>query len=151
MTPQTFARLMKLLPKLSALTDAHRLKVLAQIDRVLLADDDGATWQDIAERIMAPTITGKQLRDMVATIEAAQAMPTGPLTDSALQFLAQMREWAAAYEDVRLTPRQREWLCGLYERACTAKPEPRKPAAIVAATTEAEPDTPPSCDGRVLH
>jgi hypothetical protein len=130
MTPQTYARLMKLLPKLSALTDMHRLKVLAQIDRVLLADEEGATWCDVAERLLAPTITGKRLMDMVAKIET---VPTA-LTESACQFLAQMREWSAAYDEIRLTPRQREWLLVLYDRACVVT----EPVTTVAVSTYAD-------------
>jgi hypothetical protein len=137
MTPQTHARLMRLLPKLSALTDARRLKVLARIDRALLADDDGATWLDIAERLLAPTITGKQLWDMVAKIEAA---PTAAVTEAACQFLAQMRERAAAYDEVYLTARQREWLCQLYDRACVAtEPGPDEAAAEKAKAPEQRP------------
>jgi hypothetical protein len=40
------ARLMKLLPRLAAVTDKHRLKVLSDIDRVLAAE--GLTWADVA-------------------------------------------------------------------------------------------------------
>jgi len=104
MTPQTYARLLRLLPKLGALTDAHRLKVLAQIDRVLLADEHGATWCDIADRLMPPTITGKDLLAMVTAIETA---PTaGMLTEAASGFLADMRERAADSDDVYLSARQ---------------------------------------------
>jgi hypothetical protein len=138
MTPQTYARLLRLLPKLGALTDAHRLKVLAQIDRVLLADEHGATWCDIADRLMPPTITGKDLLAMVTAIETA---PTaGMLTEAASGFLADMRERAADSDDVYLSARQREWLLQLYHRACVATdPCPvDKPAKSIVAIDTAE-------------
>jgi hypothetical protein len=47
-----------------------------------------------------------------------------------------MRERAAAYNDVYVTARQREWLCQLYDRACVAT-APEAEEKRVAETSNA--------------
>jgi hypothetical protein len=61
------ARLMKLLPRLAAVTDKHRLKVLSDIDRVLAAE--GLTWADVAAALMPQEVAPVVLKaDVVSAM-----------------------------------------------------------------------------------
>jgi hypothetical protein len=117
-SPQTYARLMKLLPKLSALTDRHRLKVLSEIDRVLAAE--GLTWADIAEALAPPRGETLAAADLLATIDHIEQEDKNRivfLTLNARSFLAEMREQAAENDSVYLSGKQAVWLRALHERA----------------------------------
>jgi hypothetical protein len=114
LTPEAYGRLMKLLPKLAALTDRHRLKVLSDIDRVLALD--GLTWTDIADTLRAPAMTVEDVLKMVEHIEQHPDL----LSDNARSFIAMLRERATSYRVVNLSPRQCEWLSILYEQAQNA-------------------------------
>ena len=117
-SPQAYARLMKLLPKLSALTDQHRLKVLSEIDRVLAAE--GLTWADIAAALAPPRGETLAAADLLATIDQIEQEDKNRivfLTPNARSFLAEMREQAAENDAVYLSGKQAVWLRGLREQA----------------------------------
>jgi hypothetical protein len=104
--PQAYARLMKLLPKLSAMTDAYRLKVLSEIDRVLAAE--GLMWTDIAAALTEPPgedLPTAELLTMIERIEQQDRMIL--LTPNARSFLAQMRERATEDDIVHLSKTSR--------------------------------------------
>jgi hypothetical protein len=144
---QAHARLMKLLPKLSAVTDAYRLKVLSEIDRVLAAE--GQTWADIAEALSEPQGGSLPVAELLAIIERIEqqyrssASWQTPLTDNACSFLADLREKAAVQiGEVHLTFRQGQWLYALQEQAERERKrmcelaEPKQPVLITAARLE---------------
>jgi hypothetical protein len=112
---QALARLVELLPKLSAVTpEWHRLKVLSDIDRVLAAK--GLTWADFAEALSEAggSLPVAELLTIIEHIEQHRTL----LTDNACSFLADLREKAAAQADeVRLTVRQGQWLYELLSQA----------------------------------
>jgi hypothetical protein len=124
MTPEAHARLCKLLPELGALTDAHRLKVLADIDRIFVRE--GLTWEDVTARLLAPEIDGEEVLSMVAAIMKRPEV----ISHKAIEFLTQLRT-RAAYSDVRLSPAQSTWLLALRDQVAKAEardaPEKPKP------------------------
>jgi hypothetical protein len=113
---QACARLVNLLPKLSAVSpEWHRLKVLADIDCVLAAK--GLTWADFAEALSEQG-GSLPVAELLSAIEFIEQHPT-VLTDNARSFLAGLREKAAAAQadEVRLTVRQGQWLDELLHQA----------------------------------
>jgi hypothetical protein len=113
MSPVAYARLIKLLPKLSAVTDEHRLEVLSDIDRVLAAE--GLMWADIVEALIPPeeTIPADDLLAMLDTIERERMF----LTARADMFLVDLRTRAADNDIVHLTGKQSAWLHLLLQKA----------------------------------
>src|SRR5262245_25431475 len=113
MSPVAFARLIKLLPKLSGVTDEHRLKVLSDIDRVLAAE--GLMWADIAEALIPPeeAMPADVLLAMLDSIERAPEF----LSPRAEMFLADLRTQATENDSVHLTFRQSAWLHALHQKA----------------------------------
>jgi hypothetical protein len=122
MNEETYFRLMNLLPRLSAITDKRRLKVLSDIDRVLAAD--GLSWDDIAEALMSPSgvTPSKTILDMIDAVAKAELV----MTENAVQFLSQLREQASQEPAVELSPKQNHWIRGLFERAEKKLSPPRK-------------------------
>jgi hypothetical protein len=117
-SPQAYARLMKLLPKLSAMTDQHRLKVLSEIDRVLAAE--GLTWADVAAALAPPRGETLAAADLLATIDRIEREDKNRilfLTPNARSFLAEMRERAAENDAVYLSGKQAVWLHALHAQA----------------------------------
>jgi hypothetical protein len=112
---QAHTRLMKLLPKLSAVTDQHRLKVLSDIDRVLAAE--GLTWADIAEALNEPQGEDLAATEVLSIIERIQQEHTVLLTNNARSFLDQLRERAMENNSVHFSFRQGQWLYALQEQA----------------------------------
>jgi DNA-binding transcriptional MerR regulator len=112
---QAHTRLMKLLPKLSAVTDQHRLKVLSEIDRVLAAE--GLTWADIAEALNEPQGEDLAAAEALALIERIEQEHTVLLTNNARSFLDQLRERAMENYSVHFSFRQGQWLYALQEQA----------------------------------
>ena len=124
MTPEAHARLCKLLPKLGALTDAHRLKLLADIDRIFVRE--GITWEDVTARLLAPSIDGEELSEIVAFILKQEGCY---VSTSAHDFLTQMQNRAAHGGSVRLSPAQCTWLFALRDQAAKAAAEKAEDAA----------------------
>jgi hypothetical protein len=124
------ARLMKLLPRLAAVTDKHRLKVLSDIDRVLAAE--GLTWTDIAAALepkleVAPIVLKADA--VAATVERIRQSPR-VLTDNARDFLAQVNAQVLRLQragdteiGVHLSGRQAAWLEALHSKAEAAEAE----------------------------
>jgi hypothetical protein len=114
--PEVHARLEKLLPRLAALTDKHRLKVLADIDRVLLNAD--LSWQEVAAALQPPPrYTDYKAAEVLATIDRIEAKRSAVLTENAKAFLEQVRMDAAGGGTVELSERQAQWLHQLRDRA----------------------------------
>jgi hypothetical protein len=149
MTPEIYLRLIKLLPKLSALKDHNRLKTLSEIDRVLAKD--GVTWCDIADALQQPPRQQWEADVVLAMIDrierVAQCVTCG-LTANARDFLGQVREDATHGDDVRLTPRQSEWLRQLYERAEAEAKQPATAERLATVDQKAEQQKAPE---RRLH
>jgi hypothetical protein len=118
LSPQAYTRLRRLLPKLSGLTDHHRLKVLGEIDRVLAAE--GLMWADVAEALQ-PSETRLPAADLLAMVDHLEREDKDrtffALTTNAGKFIADLRERAAENETVYLTPRQGAWLHALLDQA----------------------------------
>ena len=119
---QAYARLMKLLPKLSGLTNHHRLKVLGEIDRVLAAER--LMWADVAAALLPPEtrMPAAHLLVMVDHVEQENNLRQTyesylHLTPNATKFLADLRGRAAESDPVYLTPRQGAWLQALHDQA----------------------------------
>jgi hypothetical protein len=116
MSPEAYGRLIRLLPKLAAMTDQHRLKVLSDIDRVLARD--GITWLEIAEALMPPGGQDFPVSNILAVVERIEQLrPTLFLTPNATAFLADLRSRASESDEVHLTSKQYMWLHGLEEQA----------------------------------
>jgi hypothetical protein len=115
------ARLTNLLPKLAAMTDKHRLKVLSDIDRVLAAE--GVTWADVAEALIpqeTPPVVLKAA-DVSAMVEHIRKFPD-ILSNNAQDFLGQVNAQAARSDKsgdagVHLSARQAAWLDALHSKA----------------------------------
>lgn len=145
MTPQTRTRLLKLLPRLSAVTDARRLKAMSDVDRVLAAE--GLTWADIADFLEERT-------NVVTEVNADEALAMADivsqhadlLSDNARDFLGQVvRKVIAAREAtqqpghymfgkeavIELSARQIKWLLDLHGKA---KAERERPVPEVVAS-----------------
>jgi hypothetical protein len=116
MTSQT-SRLVKLLPKLSAMTDQHRLKVLSDIDRLLAGE--GFMWADIAEALSPPRGEGLPAADVLAIIDRIEQQERAlSLTSNASAFLADVRDRAEeGGGSVYLTSKQTAWLHALHAQA----------------------------------
>jgi hypothetical protein len=92
LTWEAYGRIMKLLPKLSALTDKHRLKVLSDIDRVLAAA--GLTWADFAAEAVPPPeedVPVDVLLTIVESIELEANEKSMFISTSAREFLMDLR------------------------------------------------------------
>jgi hypothetical protein len=108
-------RLAKLLPRLAAITDKHRLKVLSDIDRVLLSA--GISWHDVANALQPPPqYADHNAADVLAIVKRIEARRY-LLSDNAQQFVAQVREDATGEDTVELSERQAHWLARLHEEA----------------------------------
>jgi hypothetical protein len=115
MNPEIFTRLMKLMPALSSLTDKHRLKTLANIDRVMISG--GITWHDVAAALRPPS----EWTDVKAAValEMVDAIEQWPelACHNAGRFIEQIRDEANEQDTVYLSPRQSAWLHMLHEKA----------------------------------
>ncbi len=134
MTPENRARLLKLLPRLAAVTDQRRLKVMSDIDRVLAAE--GLTWASIAALLEKRTNEYADLgSDEVLAMAEFIATNSYGLSDSALNFLRQLREAAGRAAAVSLSARQREWLWKLHNKATIQDEQAAQRAMTRAPTT----------------
>jgi hypothetical protein len=117
LSEETFYRLTDLLPRLAAITDKRRLKVLSDIDRVLAAES--SSWTDIADHLMPPNsmVRSDMVLSMIARIEDWQRKCLGTLTDSASSFLGQLLEQAPQEPAIRMSHKQYAWLRQLFDRA----------------------------------
>ena len=137
MTPTTRARLLKLLPKLAAVTDQHRLKVLSDIDRVLAAE--GMTWADIAAAVEERTneYADVPAAEVMAAVDFIALRDAQGLTDSARDFLRQLMHSADGAATVSMSARQREWLGALYHNAAQHQQHAARDAMASAPSTAA--------------
>jgi hypothetical protein len=113
MTRHAYLRLLKLLPRLDAKREKALLKTLTEIRGLFNAED--LDWTDVAHAMVEPrdSYPPDGLLKMVGHIEARPEI----LSERAHYFLRQVRMWAAIGEPVQLSPKQAEWLEGLYEQA----------------------------------
>lgn len=107
----TATKVARLLPRLGAKTDKHRLKILDQIECALA--EVGAEWSDLAEGVQ-PTFWHSA--SLVAAVEKIEARPD-LLNSQATKFLATLRRLAERADPVRLSVRQRSWLDDLIWKA----------------------------------
>ncbi len=137
MTPENRIRLLKLLPKLAAVTDQRRLKVLSDIDRVLLAEN--MTSASIAALLEERTNEYADIGsdEVLAMAEFIAAHNPQGLSDSALNFLRQLREAAGWGAAVSLSARQREWLWKLHHKATIEHEQAAQQAMTSAPLTAA--------------
>lgn len=137
MTPETRCRLLKLIPKLSAMTDRHRLKVLGDIDRVLAAE--GVTWADIAALLEERTNEYADISadEVLAAVDFIALRDAQELTDSARDFLRQLAHSAEGAATVSMSARQREWLGALYHNAAQHQQHAAEDAMASAPSTMA--------------